>query len=236
MEGVAAFLFDDAGYETFRAEWAPRVENCKKPFHVSECYGEYGEFSAPPFRSGDGKQMCRDLGRLIVRTRMVGYVSFITKDDWHAALKKSPKLDLLSGSPYTACLLLCAQNMAKFANERDQDIFYTFESGHAKQAEAEAFIRRAEQDERTVKQLRIGGHAFVSKRKEPTLCSADYLAWAWQRSWSDHKIDSDRYDRPHELFRILSEPPRAPVYVTQFTAGTIGLQAMFNAFYGLHKD
>lgn len=232
LTGVAGCIFDDVGYQAFRSEWGGRTKGLKKPFHMTACYGGYGEFGAPPWSSDARDLLCRQLGELTARTRLAGFVCYMHNSDYEKYIRENPSHADIVGDCYSLCLLFCVELMADYAKKKKQDVYYTFESGHAREKQAQAMLRRANANSKVREMLNIGGYAFVSKANEPTLCSADFLAWTCQRS-----LAPEGNKEWHPLFEIVRTKSRGqPLYITRLSAGNVMHQAIFNTFYGLHSD
>lgn len=227
LTGVAACIFDNRGYETFSAEWGPRIASLEKPFHMASVYGYgRGEFAAPPWNNDSRKRFWTDLGNLIVRTHQAAVVCFITQDDYDSFMRTNPATAALVGNPYTLCLLFCSFLVGDYAKSKGEDVFYSFEAGGPKMNEASKFIKSAMENETAKNHLRVRGWSFVQKVNEPTLCAADYLAWGWQRAYQGQ-------EEWHEVIEIIRADKNHPLYISQLNAGRIFKQALFNKFYGL---
>lgn len=207
ITGVAAVLFEDSGYEAFRAEWLPQLARLKKPFSMAHCYWGYEEFAKKPWDDESRRSLWQGLGDLITRTRIAAFVSFITDDDFEQHVRKRPNFENRIGNAYNFCLMHCALQVSKFAKKNGGgDVAYTFESGGPKMEEASAFMNRVAHNEKVVSDLSYGGHAFLSKSAEPALYAADYIAWGWQRSFSPGGSEW------HETLQIILNDKAHPLY------------------------
>ena len=225
VSGVASCVFDDKGYEAFVNGWAPRIEEFGS-FSLTDLY-----FGNKPFdRCGEQERITlwMELGNLIRRTRIASSISFITQQDFADYKKAQPEVEAFVGNPYAFCLLHCAFIVAEFAKSKGVDsILYSFESGGPKWKEASALLQRASEQRKVAEYLRMKGFAFVEKKIEPALHSADYLAWGWQRTYAKN------LDKWHETFEIVRSDKEHPLYITRLREGHISSQMMFNLFYGL---
>lgn len=232
LTGVAAFVFDDEGYRAFLQQWNPRVRSLKERFHLAACYGGYGQFGEPPWDRDARERLWKELGELIVQTRLAGFFCFITQADYDGLKDTSPSLTAYSGSAYSLCLLHCAFGVADFAKKANHpNIFYTFESGASKMNEARNFMRRAAAHKKVKSDLHIADYAFAEKLDEPALASADYLAWAGQRMYMEYLNGADNF---HPVFDLLRRS--GSLHSVQLTPASIFRQALFNKFYQLHAD
>lgn len=231
ITGVAAVLFDDSGYETFRAEWAPQLASLKKQYSMAHCYWGYEEFAKPPWNEQSRRALWQTLGRLIVRTRIASFVSFITDDDYQEHVKNQPNYEKRIGNPYNFCLMHCALQVSKFAKKQGAgNVAYTFESGGPKMEDASAFMNRVARNEKVSADLSYGGHAFLSKSNEPALYAPDYIAWGWQRSFSPGGNEW------HETLKIILDDKSRPLYAGRMHEGDVAEHLIYNFFYSLRGD
>ncbi len=184
--GVAGFLYDEAGINQFEDSWKKKTRDLKRPFHAVDCVWGREEFEGWP----DPVRMLlmHDLAEIIADTKLAGFVAFIERKDWELWQKiNQAEIVKRVGSPYSACLLHCISMVRDVVKHKwpESDVIYLFEAGCDRQTEAEKFLYDLEKNERSKKNLKLSGHGFTSPSNEPLLCAADFLAWEWQRNYTE---------------------------------------------------
>jgi hypothetical protein len=229
--GVAGFLYDDRGIEQFNTRWKKRASELDRPFHTSECFYGRGQFAGwpEPMRM----LLMHDLADIIAETKLAGFLTYIERNDWEVWKKTSqPAIVESVGSPYSACLLHCISLVDSFADVRhpNEKVFYVFEAGCDREPEAREFLCQIERNEQSAKNLKLAGHEFSSRGKEPILSGADFLAWEWQRHYVEYLRDGKR----KENIRVRSEMQlllRGDIYVRGLVDGSLSARALINLFH-----
>lgn len=231
ITGVAGFLYDDSSLKEFETRWRKRTFEFAKPFHTTDCHGGRDQFEGwpKPLRL----QLMHDLADIIASTKIAGFVAFAEKDEWEQWSKINQRgIVERFGSPYSACLLHCISMVRDFtkANYPEDDVFYLFEAGCDRQREAEDFLFHLERNERTRIDLRLRGHGFVSRTREPALCAADFIAWEWQRNYVECLEDeaNNRKGYWRSEFKILLDSKN--LYFKALVDGSFSVRALINAF------
>lgn len=127
---IAGFLFKKDGLNRFEEEWPSRIANLEGPFRTSQCNAARGAFRLieEPFRNA----MLRDLADLIGKTRDMGFVAIVERDQYEDFRRTNPTMVRSEGSPYTLALLSIIDNASQYMKENyaDENIYYWFEGWH----------------------------------------------------------------------------------------------------------
>jgi hypothetical protein len=234
ITGVAGFLYDKSGVTKFEAQWAKRIAELSEPFHTADCVWGHGQFEGWP--QPKRLLLMHDLADIIMQTRLCGFIACVEQTDfiqWVA--QQNPEIVKWIGSPYSACLLSCVEMAGIFARKFDktEEIFYVFESGCDKQLEASAFLDRLSKNTLWKSGLHFLGHGFVSKTSSPTLCSADFLAWEWQRNHVEGQEDTrlNRTGQWRSEFKMLLSTEDSPLFIDYMTQESLNGKVITNAFH-----
>jgi hypothetical protein len=235
LTAVAGFLFDSRGLDKFEAAWQKRTADLKEPFQTYDCVHGREQFEGWP--EPQRLLLMHDLPEIIIQTRVCGFLSFIESNEYDQWCKENPRYVSWIGSPYTVCLMKCVETAGLIArqNQFDGDIDYVFESGCDKQQEASEFMLRLDKNPKLKAGLRVGNWGFAPKKREPALCSADFLCWEWQRNYVEAtKNLADISWKPRSEFQILLSPNPTEIYHQRISKENLSSRAMTNAAHGIH--
>jgi hypothetical protein len=241
LTGVAGFLYDSDGIARFEAEWRKRTAaDFPEPFHTVDCFWGHGQFAGWPWPLR--MQLMHELGDLISRTRIAGFVAYVEQEDYKKWAEHDPTQVDFVGSPYTICLLTCIEMVAAFLKSRklDGEVFYLFEQGCSRQWEADGFLHRIMQNDLWRKGLRYQGHGFAMKKSASVLCTADFLGWQWQRNYAEIIESENAGNGPgywrSEFQELTKDGGTSLMFRRQITDSNINMRLLTNAFYGFHRN
>lgn len=229
VTAVGGFLFDDQGVERFESSWKKRTSELREPFHASDCFHGYGQLERWP--KPQRLLFMHDLPEMIIENRIFGFIAFMETAEYTEWCKENAHLVSRVGSPYTACLMQCVEIAGVAVKDRklQGNITYVFEAGCDKELEASKFLAGLEKNGLLRAGLRVEGHAFVSKWKEPALCSADFLCWQWQKNYIDNPV----IEHVSSDFKILINPDPTEMYLQKMTKFHLGSRALANIIHGV---
>jgi hypothetical protein len=201
---VGGFLFSPDGSAKFDAEWGAVLAQLIEPFHTSHCAGGYGQFAGWPFAKRD--DLLKGLAKLTADTRDAGFISMVLHSDYDQFASQDSWLAAAAGSPYTIGLMACLDSARNYMDKNypNEEIFFWFEAGAQNEKEAQDFLRRLNNHENGRRFYRIAGYSFVPKKRAPTLCSADFLCWEWQRNYVEASRNEKVRSRSRPVARKLS--------------------------------
>lgn len=230
VTAVAGFIYDEPGLKHFTEVWTPKVSGLSKPFHSTACNAGEEPFNPPDWPEWRRQSLLDELASLTAETALAGFVTAMQHTDFQEA--KENRVRNLVDSPYTACVLDVLAMVAKWAEQtgRTEHISYWFESGGHHQKETQDFVRRIEQTPKARSQFHLDGYSWESKRSVPAFCSADLLAWEWQRNVLKTP------DEWSPRMGIIAGDESMPLYPQHLTAAKITHWALFNLCHSLHQD
>lgn len=231
ITGVAGLLYDKAGALEFESEWGRRTVDLKKPFRTAACVAQRDAFENWP--TEDRERLLYDLAHLIVRTRRLGFVSTVCQEEFNEYINKNPKIRQFVGTVYSLCLVSCVRNICDYAIEHEKHLYFWFEAGNEHQKEAANFIRRMKNNKNLEEAKVIDGFSFITKANNSVLCSADFLAWQWQKQWKEIGHGRDTW-RDH--LEIIRTDKLHPLYVEHLGPQAIGLCGLLNGISWIYRD
>ncbi len=230
---VGGYVFDEEGQRAFTEKWAKTLEPMKQRgircFHAADCNAA----NAPPFSSlslAERKAFFDDLISLIRSTAKFGMAAAIEDQTFKQVIKRN-KVQIFTGSKYTACALRSLIFIQQWADERSFDgtIFYRFESGNEYQGEADFMMKRIARTPELRQRFRYEAHSFEPKYSLLPLQAADLWVWLWQRAFSQNKQSA-------HLRSLLRKPEHIPHFVHHITDLSLNMLALVNMFYDIKSN
>ncbi len=185
LTAVAGFVYDEAGLTEFTEAWAPHITGLSKPYRTSTCNAGYDPFNQPDWPH-DRRQFLMDkLATLSVDHSLAGFVTATTKRDYEEACENGPGIGGFIDSPYTLCLMGVLSRVSEWVSETEQGmkVHCWCEAGGFHEREAHDLLCRLRSNTQTAADfMNIEGYSWTGKNTYPQYCSADLLAWEWQRN------------------------------------------------------
>jgi len=234
---VAGFLFSSENALLFSQRWEeeirPKLPTEVEAFHASECF-HGGKKSRYRGKSEAERMAIFDaMIALTNDTASHGVVVGVDATEYENEMKRQPKFRPMLGSPYSICALRCAHLIGDWLDTQGTtgDVPYYFEHGDHNKVELHEFFFLGEKQAEIKKRMRYGGHSFPKKGTAHPLEAADLLAWAWHRCYCTGVFE----DREPPEWEGMIKKFTVKVQPEQITATGLGINAMVNAFYGLHS-
>jgi hypothetical protein len=109
---TAGYVFSVSAAEEFCVIHKSEIQPLLPPraggvFHAADCIGGYGKFDGLPRERRD--DIVNRMIAAIQRTRRYGVVVGIEQSTYDEAIRQTPRLAAIVGSPYSLCLLRCIE-------------------------------------------------------------------------------------------------------------------------------
>jgi hypothetical protein len=251
LTAVAGYVFDTAGASWFERRYREFVEPMipsdkagRKMFHAAACYdGDDQYFGLQrPVREAILGRMASVIGESVLMGIAVG----VERPELRRGMRgrygrleiqgQPPSRDLAPwlSSPYSMCLFQCMEGIARWLDSEHpcvSEIEYIIEAGCPQEAEAKEILTRVAASQQLAARFRRGKHSFIPKGPDtPCLFAPDFYAWEWQRYDRLTANDKPPVDARSLLQPALDAKPHLASYMME---GSINVQAMINASYGL---
>jgi hypothetical protein len=190
----------------------------------------------------DRIRLLRELAGLIGATRDVAFTATVSQSDYDSFAAISGNQPRMAGSPYTLALVTCIDAARDYleAEYPNDHVYYWFESGTKNEKEAKEFVRRLDEHPSGKQFFRMRGYSFIPKKDALALCAADFLAWEWQRNYSDAHKDEDygvKDGQWSDNFKLLfKDATSKPIRSSPLSLHRLQIRAMINGIYGFHRD
>lgn len=237
ITSMAAYLFDVEQAMIFTERWDEVIAKFKPRgihyFHAKDCIPVPRSNPFDVLTDQEAEGLVSSLVALIQQTARIGFVRFVTGEDWNGFCSHSPMAQRFIGSAYTACGFSCVQGIKEILDEQGYSgkVIYYFESGNEHQGELAHFLGRFQAHPQLREKYRCEDFGFYQKTTVAPLQGADLLAWEWQRAYKNATVPGRT-----EWRKTLSELTRSPFFASGFSRESIGIQAMVNAFYGIASN
>ena len=183
VTAVAGFVYDKSGLMAFTEAWAPMVEGLSKPYRTSSC-----NWADEPFESWENEEregLMNSLAKLSTDHALAAFVVGTGKEAVEAARENGPGIHRFLDTPYTMCVVSVLSMVSSWAKHTcpGKGVYCWFEAGGPKEEETAALTARLSNDPETEDFFSaITGRAWAKKKQAIVMCSADLLAWEWQRN------------------------------------------------------
>lgn len=235
VTAVAGFVYDKPGLKHFIENWALKINGLSKPYRSALCNAGRPPFEPPDWPEDRRQGLMDELGQLSAGTALAGFVVATTYADYQGALENGPGIRKVIDSPYTLCTISLLSAVAQWANSFDPSklIYCSFEAGGYHWKQAKTLIERIPNSGGAEQFSSIAGQTWAPKEDAPAFCSADLLAWEWQRNVL--RSPNQWTPRIADMFTRMRENSK-PILAEHMTANSATTWALFNAVYGLIRS
>ena len=185
LTAVAGFVYDKAGLAEFTNAWEPQVQELAGSYRTSSCNAGAAPFSPPNWPDWRRQNLIDSLTNLTSDHALAGFVVATRKCDFEDALENGPGIAKLIDSPYALCLMGVLSLVSHWTSETAAatKVYCRFEDGGYHQKETQELVGRFRSNPDTqTYYFSITDCSWHPKAEFPAFCSADLLAWEWQRN------------------------------------------------------
>ena len=233
IAAVAGFVYDKPCLMAFTEAWEPKVASLSAHDRSSCCHAGQG-----PFRSDDWPECRRHtlmdtLATLGADQALAAFVVSTGRDDFEAAKENIPNVRKFLDSPYSMCAVSILAMVSTWAESTcpEKGAYFWFESGGPGEMDTVELVARLISDPETREAFpAIKGRAWIRKQEALALCSADLLAWEWQRN--ARKSPGLWTPRMEGLIEEMSVHPKK-ICAHHITGNELTSSALSNVFPGL---
>ena len=236
LTAVAGFVYDKAGLTEFTNAWVPQVQDLSGPYRTSPCNAVKAPFSPPDWPEWRCQNLIDNLATLSADHALAGFVVATRKCDFEDALENGPGIAKLIDSPYALCLMGVLSVLSHRISEiaPGMKVYCRFEDGACHRKETQELVGRLRSNPDTQADFsNIAGCIWEPKSGVPAFCSADLLAWEWQRNvlrspnqWTPRMNDLNKRMREHSKL----------IFADHITGSWATLWALSNVFPELRRD